>query len=69
MKQRDIQQLKEQSIESLKKEASEVKNQINNLKAELYAGREKNVKKAWKERRKLAVIKTLIKEKELQKTI
>lgn len=66
MKKKDMQQLKEQSVEALVKLVGETQAKINNLKAEMYAGREKNVKAAWEERRKLAITKTLITEKQIK---
>lgn len=64
MKSKDIAKLRKTNIEDLVKEVDSLRNEITLKKGELIVGTEKNPKKVSHLRKKLAIILTLVKEKE-----
>lgn len=65
MKKKEFKELKTKKVAELLKEVSEKKNEVTKYLSGMYAGREKNLKKAKSLRRDIAQILTVVKEKEV----
>lgn len=66
MRKKDLNAFRIKSLENLKEEIQQIKINIFKTKAEIKAGREKDLKKLRILRRKLAQLLTLVKEKEIK---
>ncbi len=65
VKKKEKQELHEKTIPQLQKEAAKAEKELAKLRLELRAGKMKNVRQLMNQRHRLAVLKTVIKEKEL----
>lgn len=65
MKKKELQTFKDKKLEELKKAVQEKRVEIAKASAEMYAGKEKNLKKAKNAKRELAQVLTLLRQKEL----
>ena len=65
MKQKDKEKLHQQTIIQLKEEIKKTEKALAKTRLELKAGRLKNTRQLMNQRRQLAVLKTILKEKEL----
>lgn len=66
MKKKDLQTFKDKKIEELTKIVQEKRVEISKAAAEMYAGKEKNLKKAKNAKRELAQMLTILRQKELR---
>jgi ribosomal protein L29 len=65
MKKKEKQELHEKTVTQLQKEVEKTENRLAKLRLELRAGKLKNVRQLMNQRHRLAVLKTIIREKEL----
>jgi len=65
MKKKAKQELHQKTITQLQKEVAKTEKELAKLKLELKAGKVKNVRSLMAQRHRLAVLKTILKEKEL----
>lgn len=65
MNKKDLVSLREKNIDTLKTQVFEKKNEEEVVLARIYAGQEKNLKKAFLIKREIAQILTIIREKEI----
>ena len=66
MKKKDLQAFKDKKIEDLRKVVSDKQMEISKVVTEMYAGKEKNLKKTKNLKRELAQVLTLLRQKELE---
>lgn len=65
MKKKEKQELHQKTISQLQKEVIKAEKEIAKLRLELRAGKVKNVRGLMNQRQRLAVLKTILREKEL----
>lgn len=65
MKKKEKQELHEKTFVQLQKEVVKAEKELAKLRLELRAGKMKNVRQLMNQRHRLAVLKTIMKEKEL----
>lgn len=66
MKKKDLQAFKDKKIEDLRKVVSDKQAEILKVVTQMYAGKEKNLKKTKNLKRELAQVLTLLRQKELE---
>jgi len=65
MKKKEKQELHQKTIDQLQKEVAKAEKELAKLRLELKAGKVKNVRSLMNQRHRLAVLKTILREKEL----
>lgn len=65
MKKKEKQEIQEKTLAQLQKEAVKLEKELAKLRLELRSGKLKNVRQLMNQRHRLATVKTIIREKEL----
>ena len=67
MKKEEIKKLKDKDLKQLNEDLAKIKKEIFDFKMDQAAGKMKNLRSIYHKKKALAVIKTIIRQKELQK--